>query len=508
MRLAALSHLLPVRPGESRRLLWLSLIGVAYATATSLGDDIAQSVFVTRVGADALPRMFIFKGLLDVVAAAVYLPLTRGRSTPRVWQVAIAVYVVAILGARVAVTGGGAISAYALYVAHECAWTILTIHWGVFILDAFDASQARRLFPILFTAARLGGVLAGALLDQLAGRVGAIDMLFLAAGFAALAGALSLLGRRMGAGESLLSMRAMRSEDDSARESASDDEDQPAGLGASWRRAASSPLVRAIALSTATMVLVRYGLRMVSIDHISAAFLHDEDRVAAFLGWFGTWANLVGMFLGVFVVPRILHRFGVGAANVAYALATTVACGSLLFAPGLAVAALARFVNMQFKSALKTPLSTLFYGAERPGRRSLARAFVFGAIIPAATLSTSLLFELVSGEDLRGVAWLALAMSALFALACAVQNRRWRARLRELLAWKLTRAAEPDPEALARARAQLNEYRSEASAEALDDIARGLASRDRRLRAVGEEVLAETIPRMRAHRLARPFVDP
>ena len=64
--------MLHVRPGEAGRLVWLGVIGIAYAAATSLGDSIAQSVFVTRVGAESLPRMFLVKGALDVLARVIH----------------------------------------------------------------------------------------------------------------------------------------------------------------------------------------------------------------------------------------------------------------------------------------------------------------------------------------------------------------------------------------------------------------------------------------------------
>ena len=521
---SSLLGLLHVRPGEWRRVVWLSTISVAYAAATSLGDDIAQSVFVTRAGADALPRMFLFKGALDVAAAALYLPLTRKRSPGAVWRIALCIYMATLLAARVIAAGEGIVSAYALYVAHECVWTILTIHWGVFILDAFNASQARRLFPLLFTAARLGDIASGMTLHFLAVRVGAIDLLLVSVVFAGLAAGISLFGRKR-LDEASDSMPAMMAE--SPDESAADEEltvvslpevqsEVAPTLLAGWRRAASSPLVRIIAVSTAAMVLVRYGLRMVSIDEISQAFYEDEDMVAGFLGWFGAWANLLGAILGVLVVPKLLARFGVGVANVAYAVATVMAYGLLLLAPSLGSATAARFCNVQLKNSLKTPLSTLFYGAEPPANRVQARAFIFGAVIPLATLFTAATFELASHRDLVLVAVIGMAVAVIFTVACAVQNRRWRVRLGELLAWKLSRAPAPDSERLEAAREALAPFRDSARAGGaapvvdlsarLDQIARALASSDDRLRAVGEELLAETIPRARAHAIARPFV--
>lgn len=536
-------RILHLRPGEGRRILWLAGISVAYAAATALGDDVAQSVFVARAGASALPRMFLFKGLLDVAAAALYLPLTRGRSPAGVWRVALAIYMLAVLGGRLLASDGSVFSAYALYVIHECAWTILTIHWGVFILDALDASQARRLFPLLFTAARLGDIAAGATLHLLAVRVGAINLLVISVVFAGLAAGISLFRRRSAADPSASTSlpRMIEAPDQyAADEEIGDDQGAamdsvslpepdselasdpdrprsrsrvhsrahtvgPTGLRTTWTRAIASPLVRIIAVSTAAMVLVRYGLRMVSIDEISQAFHHDEDLVAGFLGWFGAWANVLGAVLGVLVVPRILSRHGVGVANVTYALATVLGYGLVLMFPTLWSAAAARFINVQLKNALKTPLSTLFYGAEPSTERARARAFVFGIAIPGATLLTAGVFELAGRRDLILVGGIGLITAIAFTATCVVQNRRWRARLRDLLTWKLARSDGTNPERLDAARRALAPYRSDdrEHGDRLDDIARALASTERRIRAVGEEVLAETIPRSRAHALSQ-----
>ncbi|MCG8420501.1 MAG: hypothetical protein MJE77_21410 [Proteobacteria bacterium] len=517
--MASFLGLLHIRPGEGRRVLWLSAISIAYAAATSLGDDIAQSVFVTRAGAQALPRVFLFKAVIDVVAAALYLPLTRGRSASALWRVALAIYMTTVLVVRVLAHGGGVASAYALYIAHECAWTILTIHWGVFILDAFDASQARRLFPLLFTAARLGDIAAGTALHTLAERLGAVNLLAGSVFLAGSAAAISLLDRRVHAGNSSTSLPPVaeqpdqtRADDDTGAEDphrADSSQDRTRSVGTwriGWLAALASPLVRIIAVSTAAMVLVRYGLHVVSIDEISRALHQDEDMVASFLGWFGAWANVLGAILGVFVVPRLLTRFGVGVANVMYAVATTCAYSLLIAVPGLWIAALARLTNVQLKNALKTPLSTLFYGAEPPPERARARAFIFGAVIPAATVVTAVVFELAARRGLEIVAWIGLAGAVFFTVACAVQNRRWRRRLADLLLWKLDRGPVPEPGRLSRVRQALAPHGGQVPAERLEEIACALANPDPRLQAVGEELLAETIPRMRAHAITRRFV--
>ncbi len=500
----ALRRMLQLREGEARRVMWVVAIGVCYAAATEIGDKVSESVFITRVSASSLPRLFLAKGLLDVLAAALYLPLTRARSPSRVWRVAIGIYVITMLVGRLVVDAGGTASAYALYIGHECAWTILTIHWGVFVLNAFDASQARRLFPLLFSAARIGGVVGGALVATLAGRFGAINLLFGCVAFAAAAGVISLLGQGDQA-------RTTARVDDAAPDHARVDEETgpvelpPTGLWDSWKRAAASPLVRTIALSTAAMVLVRYGMRIVSLDMISDAFHNDEDLVAQFNGSFAAFGNVAGVVLGLFVAPKILAWLGVGFANVAYAVGTVTAYALLIGVPSLGAAVAARFTDQQLKDAVKTPLSTLFYGAEPPQRRALARAFIFGAIIPAATVTTAALFEFARwmDADLHLVAFIGAAASLVFVAACSVQNRRWRARMKDLLAFKLAQEPPADHTRLAAASEALAPFRTEHNASQLDALALGLASPRTRLRAVAEEVLAETIPRVAAHRVAQ-----
>ena len=499
---------LHLRPGEGVRVAWVGAIAVMFAAATAMGEDIAQTVFITRVGAGSMTVVFLVKAMLDIVAAGLYLPLTRGRDTGRVWRVALAIYAVTMVAGRVFVVDGSNLSAYALYVGHETAGTILTIHWAVFLLDAFDASQARRLFPLLFAASRVGGIVAGLLLTALAGVAGTTNLLFGAAAFAVLAGLVSY-GRR----KSTHAPYRPTITDAPDLAEPGDEVDLPedattetgTGMLGSWRRAASSPLVRIIAISTAAMVFVRYGLQIVALDEVDRAFGSDKVEVARFLGLFGACANAVGILLGVFIVPKVLSRLGVGIANLTYAAATVASWTVLLVVPSLGAAAGARFVRVQFKDSLKTPLSTLFYGAELPHRRAGARAFIFGAAIPLGTVITVAVLELAKRSNdyltIAGVTGVAMAIA--FFIACAIQNRRWRRKLVELLEWKLSRTPAPTTARLDLVTDQLARFGGDPAIEVrLEIIARGLASTEPRVCAVAEEVLAETISRSRAHDIA------
>jgi hypothetical protein len=490
-----------VRPDERRPLLALWLLGLLQAAALSIGENLAQSVFTAQVGARELSGLVLWKGLIDVAAAGLYLPLTARRSPRAVMALALGIYAFTLAAGRLWLGRGGAAPAWGLYLGHECASTLLTIHWGVYVLDRFDAAQARRLFPLVFTASRLGGVLAGLALAHLAGPVGAPDLLWLAV-LLALVGAASTASRAKS--PSLSPGGAVVDPDADP----GDGEEAPvARLLRTWRTAWRSPLLRAIAVSTVCMVFLRYGLKLLALDAIEGHFHGDRDQVARFLGTYTSWANLAALGLALVVTPRLIARVGVGVANAVYALLVFGAYAALELRPSLLAATAARFVDVELKDALKTPLSALFYGAERPDDRAPARAFVFGAVIPAATVTTAGAFA----AALQGgsVVWLVragLVVAGLFVVATLVQNRVYLRRHAALLEWKLGRAAPftapaPPPELLAVAAAR---GQSELAARAF----RALHAADPRLVALAAEVLGETVPRALARRLAASVRSP
>ena len=186
------------------------------------------------------------------------------------------------------------------------------------------------------------------------------------------------------------------------------------------RRALGSPLVRAIAASTAIMVLVRESLRATSLALAAASTDGTATALQAFWGRYGVIGNAVALVLAVFVTPRLIRALGLAPLNLGYALATTASAALALVAPGAAAAMAQRFTQAELKDAIKTPLSALFYAGEPAEGRAPARAVVFAIAIPCATAATSGLLAIAGPH---GMPWLAAGAAATFVVASAVQNR-------------------------------------------------------------------------------------
>lgn len=387
-------------------LAWLCAVSLSYYTAVTIADTVAQSIFVARLGIGALPNIFLLKAAIDLVSALAYLPLTRGRNPLHVWRFLLFTYGVTLAIGWWAVTGHTSVSsgAYILYVGHEVVWTLAVIHWGIFLLSLLGPLESRRLFPVLFGVGRLGALLGGVLVTTAALSIGSVNLL----------GIVLILALF-----SALASLKLRTKEEQA--SQSDVKDPYKG---SWRGAAATPLVRAIAISTAAMVMLRYGLQMVSLAEIRGAFDGDKDQIASFLGLIAVLGNAAALLLGIWVVPRLLARVGVGVTNLLYASTTLIAFILSWLFPGLASASSARFVEMPLKHALKTPLSVLFYGGIKSSDRAAARSFVFGVAIPLAAISTGLGFRY--GRPAIGlISALGVCLSLLYLAVCAWQNRQY-----------------------------------------------------------------------------------
>jgi len=404
-----LFRLLNLQPGEPAKLLFLWCLYLLFTAATQIGDGVAQTLFLKRVGVQLLPVMFAVKAALDIIVALLYVPLAARLGHPATLTLALALTGAGLLALWLPAGRGVPLSYPAIYAWNEATATLLKIHWGVLLLDCFPVDDARRTFPLIYTGARAGAVLGGVALTALASPLGPENLLIVAAAVFLAAAALSLRVRRLTDGAGAEPM---------VRESA-------AGRIGNIRRGLTVglrvPLLRAIAVSTLLMVVCRYGLRYRYSAAFAASF--GEAELAAFYGGYMVIANGASVAVQLVVTSRLLVHSGITQTNLGYAAAVLAAFAALGLWPGLVTAVVARLVDNELKAAVKTPLSNLFYGVLDPRERAAGRAFILGLVVPLATAGASLL--LFQRAALRHLPIWGGALALLFVGATWAQNRAY-----------------------------------------------------------------------------------
>lgn len=431
-----------------RAVLRLGGVFLGIGVATSIADALVQAAFLARAGADALPWVLGVRSVLSPALAFVYVRYARQRPSRRV-MASIALFNAAIVvGARVALQHGwwGAVGAYA---AHEVATGLLTMHWGIYLLEHLGTRRAQRSVAVVYACSRVGAVIAGVALGLGATFVDTLDALLVVGGVYAVLAPLAFLPRPPEPEEEeqapardftisaehavpatlpagLDASSEVRALDEPAEYPDPTAAEHTHALASERRRGFAllgrSPLLSALALATLVMVVVRIALRYGQQSILDA---YDEATLAELLGWYGAAANVVGVVLQLLVTSRLLRWLGVGTTNLLYAVATLVTHVLLALTPGaLAVAFAARFTETELKHAIKTPLSPLFYGGFAKRDRVPARALVLGVVSPVAQLGGALLLGIIVASD-RTVAAFGITGAVLYVAASWLQKRAY-----------------------------------------------------------------------------------
>jgi len=200
----------------------------------------------------------------------------------------------------------------------------------------------------------------------------------------------------------------------------------------------ASRLMKAMILSTGLMVLLRHLMRYGSLVVLQSSY--DESSLAGILGSYSVIANLAGIGLQLVITPRLLKKFGVEGANLLYAGSVALGLGFLAFFYNVPAALGARFFHTEFKGAVRTPISPIFYFGEPPERRAEVRAFILGCIVPLFTIVSGLILQAISESvSISVLAWSGTILGLVYVLSCEWQNRVYHHQLKKLTKRKKTK---------------------------------------------------------------------
>jgi len=420
-----LSQLLGVPPEKLRPVLRLGLVYGAVGGAVAVGDATVQGLFVARAGADRLPEVLFARAIISPALAFAYARLARPRAPRRVLAVLLGLASAGALTGRYLSDLGdtGVLSAY---VIHEVLASLVTVHWGVYLLHNLRGDDALRGTPAIYAAARLGAAVAGIGLVPLVAQAGASVGFYAAASCFAAAALAAVFGHSPAPAAAappeptdIVGISGAESDEEEAPRPSSFPGERSRGM----HLVLASPLVGALAVATAVMVFVRFALRYQQQALLEGV---DEHDLVTLLALYTAGANTIGVGIQLGLLGRFLTRFGLATTNLFYAGAVIIAQVVLILAPGVPAALGARFADSELKHAIKTPLSSLFYQAFSPADRGPARAFVLGVVSPAAQILGAVgLAGAIAGADLTTVAYVGLGATALFAVATVALNRSY-----------------------------------------------------------------------------------
>jgi HEAT repeat protein len=389
--------LLAIRSGEGRLVGLLAGLFASIEVARGLGEISVDALFVSRVGAEFLPYLYVALGVVTLVVAIAY-GAGIGRLPRRTFLAAGLVASSALVlleRAVLAVVGSSLLPVVWLTVA-VMNTILLTVVWTVGTA-VLDTRQAKRLLPIC-TGAAIAGAFGGTLAaGPLARLVGVENVLVLQAAAILVAAGLTFetLGRF---GSRARPARA-------AMRGAS----LVADLRAGYDHVRRSPLMRLVAVSYVLFSVLFFFVSFPFYRALRQAY-PSEVEFATVLGLLSAGVTGIAFLISIAVANRLFTRFGVAAAALMLPLVYVAGFGLWLVQFGVTTAIAFRASQQVAQRGISNAAWGALFNVVPIERRAQVIAFMDG--LPSQ-LGTSL-----SGLLLLGVGF--LAPSQLFAIGLAV----------------------------------------------------------------------------------------
>lgn len=388
-----------VQPGEARKVGLI--FGLMFVTSAGLavGESGIEALFFERVGADALPLIYLGQGAAGLAAMLV---LTG--ALPRVERRRAYVAIPVLLGGAVLI--GRALLATEARWIYAVLWLTVTcavlLHavflWGTAGLVT-DTRRAKRLFPLFGGGSILGAVVGGLSTRPLAALVGTENLLFVWA-FALLCGAVlcaAVLGVRR-------SQRASRNPASRRRPSATREVAQALFF---VRR---SPLLAWMTIAAVLFSLLFYVLYLPYAEAAAARY-PDPDDLAGFFGIYWAAGTAVAFLVSMLLTNRLLGRFGAAAMVFVLPLLYLGSFGVVVASSTFATLAVVRFGLGVWVQGVSSPAWETLVNVVPESRRDAVRACLNGGATQVGTALAGLVTLIGDALDARQLAMVGLVAS-------------------------------------------------------------------------------------------------
>src|SRR5687768_587394 len=330
--------LVHLREGEATTTLLMFLYSFLAMTSYNIIKPITRSEFISKLGADNMPYVWLVLGVLIGVIMQGYTKVIS--PVPRRWMIPttqIGIAGVLLLFWFLFTFVAADWVAVAFYVVFQILSILLISQFWTLANDVYDPRQAKRIFGFIGGGASLGGATGAGLTAFLVQSLGSKTMILIAAGvmFVCLAIVISIVRREKSAGTSDASKTG---------------EEESVSGGEAIRLLRSSRHLQLISLVIAfgamASNIVDQQVNMAVAEFKGAA---NNDAIAAFLGRMIVYLSLIGFVIQVALTSRIHRVLGIGFALLMLPIGMGGAAGLILLYHALWAPSVGRIIDTSLR---------------------------------------------------------------------------------------------------------------------------------------------------------------
>jgi Cyclic nucleotide-binding domain len=413
---------LGIHANEWRTTALVSALMCISMSVATIGESGINALFLDRVGAQALPLMYLAQAGASLVAMFALTTVLQRVAHRAVYIWSPLLLAAVVLTERAALLTGAPWIYSVLWVTVAFATLAQGIGlWGT-AGAVVDTRQAKRLFPIFGAGGILGAVVGGLCTRPLAAAIGAENLLLVWVGGLIVAAWLCRLS---------LGSPSARDHVIGARRHGSLLHDVKSGLSYVRR----SRLLVGMALAAVLFSVLFYSL-FLPFATVATERFADADALAGFFGLVGASITGTAFVISILVTNRSFARFGVTTMVLVLPLLYLGAFGILLVASGFVTIVVLRVLTGVWLQGVASPAWETLVNVVPDDRRDETRAFLNGGPAQVGTAIAGVVA--LVGQDVlsaRQFAAIGLVASLLtLAAALLIHHSYAEALLRALLA--------------------------------------------------------------------------
>ncbi len=389
------SATLPFFTGRSGHFIVLAFL---LATQNTYASTLAASLFLSHVGATAIPLYYIVFPAVSIPCSAFLSGVIDRFPRQLLFKYMLKIFVVISI-AMSGVLGLGDHWYYVVYIGISvCEQLLYTIYYVLFA-DHFSATEAKRATARVALGMAVGGLAGGAGVAFVTSFAGPrIALMLTPVLVGVVIGYFSWLARRHKPLENI---------------EAAADESIAESLRVVPRLLRRYPMVSLLAAAMFLNVFLQCVSEYLAFSIYTLHF-PSVDALATFLGFVHAGLNLLGFLIVIAFTDRQLTRLGVAVMNRIYPALNMLSFGVLTLSTSLPAGVLANIAYDPFVHSIDVPVVTMNYNAIRYRLVGRVRVFVDGFVYPVGLAVAGVALEIFQrGLSLREIAFIGFAASTL-----------------------------------------------------------------------------------------------
>ena len=357
-------RLFNIRQGEERRCVLMFAYIFLVIGALMIVKPVAQAEFLAAFGPRQLPFVFILVALFAAGISAIY-----GRLLGTIDLLVLIrrtlhgfIALLAVVFLSLSLHFAEPFMLYSFFVAVSIFGVLAASQFWILANIVFNPREAKRLFGFIGSGAIAGGILGGYATKLLAPALGSENLVLVGGALLLSCGpivrriwelgptkgpAAPAQGLRVGFGRGGLTLSAIRSS----------------------RHLAS--LAAVVVLGVAAGKFIEYQFVAIAADRIQ-----DEERLAAFLGFWYSNLNVFSLVIQLFITRQVVGVFGVGTSLLVHPVAVLVGALGVLVHPALSTAIVLKVGDGGLKNSIQKSALELFSLPIPPEIRNPAKSFI------------------------------------------------------------------------------------------------------------------------------------